>query len=192
MTATIPTTPYSNTYNETGSKRLIKSKVEKINTIDNQDKTRYINRKRNETMNIITAKNGNRLQHSVARDVVKHCIQKLMPRMRTLDINVVFKRIPKKENTVGTCLMQENNRDFEIEIEKKLSFDEMVKTLCDEMVHVKQYARNEMTDNAIKGVYRWRNRYIKENTSYSKLPWEREAYRKQRTLSKSYYNSTPN
>ena len=60
------------------------------------------------------------------------------------------------------------------------------------MVHVKQYARNEMTDNAIKGVYRWRNRYIKENTSYSKLPWEREAYRKQRTLSKSYYNSTPN
>ena len=35
MTATIPTTPYSNTYNETGSKRLIKSKVEKINTIDN-------------------------------------------------------------------------------------------------------------------------------------------------------------
>ena len=102
MTATIPTTPYSNTYNETGSKRLIKSKVEKINTIDNQDKTRYINRKRNETMNIITAKNGNRLQHSVARDVVKHCIQKLMPRMRTLDINVVFKRIPKKENTVGT------------------------------------------------------------------------------------------
>ena len=120
MTATIPTTPYSNNYDETGSKRLIKSKVEKINTIDNQDKTRYINRKRNETMNIITAKNGNRLQHSVARDVIKHCIQKLMPRMRTLDINVVFKRIPKKENTVGTCLMQENNRDFEIEIEKKV------------------------------------------------------------------------
>ena len=192
MSATIPTTPYSNTYDETGSKRLIKSKVEKINTIDNQDKTRYINRKRNETMNIITAKNGNRLQHSVARDVVKHCIQKLMPRMRTLDINVVFKRIPKKENTVGTCLMQENNRNFELEIEKKLSFDEMVKTLCHEMVHVKQYARNEMTDNAIKGVYRWRNRYIKENTSYSKLPWEREAYRKQKTLAKSYYNSTPN
>ena len=76
MTATIPTTPYSNNYDETGSKRLIKSKVEKINTIDNQDKTRYINRKRNETMNIITAKNGNRLQHSVARDVIKHCIQK--------------------------------------------------------------------------------------------------------------------
>ena len=69
-------------------------------------------------------------------------------------------------------------------IEKKLSFDEMVKTLCHEMVHVKQYARNEMTDNAIKGVYRWRNSYIKENTSYSKLPWEREAYRKQRTLAK--------
>ena len=143
-------------------------------------------------MNYISAKNGNRLRHSVAIDVVKHCISKLMPRMRTLDINVTFKRIPKIENTVGSCLMLENNRNFEIEIETKLSFDEMVKTICHEMVHVKQYARNEMTDNAFNGAYRWRDRYIKKDTSYSKLPWEREAYRKQKTLAKSYYNATPN
>ena len=140
-------------------------------------------------MNYISARNGNKVQNAVARSVAQHCIDKLMPRMRTLDISILFKKIPAQENTIGTCLMQDNNRTFEIEIQKGLSFDEIVKTVCHEMVHVKQYARNEMTDSAWKGKLRWRNRFIKKNTSYSKLPWEREAYRKQKTLSKSYYKS---
>ena len=140
-------------------------------------------------MNYISAKNGNKVQNAVARSVAQHCINKLMPRMRTLDISILFKKIPPQENTIGTCLMQDNNRTFEIEIQKGLSFDEIVKTVCHEMVHVKQYARNEMTDSTWKGKLRWRNRFIKKNTSYSKLPWEREAYRKQKTLSKSYYKS---
>ena len=140
-------------------------------------------------MNFISAKNGNRVQNTIARDVVRHCINQLMPRMKTLDISVIFKKIPEKENTIGTCLMLDNNRNFEIEIQKGLSFDEIVKTLCHEMVHVKQYARNEMTDSYWKGQMRWRNRFIDKNTRYSKLPWEREAYRKQNTLAKSYYNS---
>ena len=140
-------------------------------------------------MNYISARNGNKVQNAVARSVAQHCIDKLMPRMRTLDISILFKKIPPQENTIGTCLMQDNNRTFEIEIQKGLSFDEIVKTVCHEMVHVKQYARNEMTDSTWKGKLRWRNRFIKKNTSYSKLPWEREAYRKQKTLAKSYYKS---
>ena len=140
-------------------------------------------------MNYISAKNGNRVQNAVARSVAHHFIDKLMPIMRTLDISILFKKIPEKENTIGTCLMQDNNRTFEIEVQKGLTFDEIVKTVCHEMVHVKQYARNEMTDSFWKGKMRWRNRFIKKNTSYSKLPWEREAYRKQKTLSKSYYKS---
>ena len=46
-----------------------------------------------------------------------------------------------------------------------------------------------MTDSTWKGQLRWRNRFIDKNISYSKLPWEREAYRKQNTLAKSYYRS---
>ena len=120
-------------------------------------------------MNYISARNGNKVQNAVARSVAQHCINKLMPRMRTLDISILFKKIPPQENTIGTCLMQDNNRTFEIEIQKGLSFDEIVKTVCHEMVHVKQYARNEMTDSTWKGKLRWRNRFIKKNTSYSKL-----------------------
>ena len=42
------------------------------------------------------------------------------------------------------------------------------------MVHVKQYARNEMNDGIIKGRARWKNRYIPEDTNYWDLPWEKE------------------
>ena len=100
---------------------------------------------------------------------------------------IMSNKIPEKENTIGTCLMQDNNRSFEIEIQKGLSFDEIVKTLCHEMVHVKQYARNEMTDSYLKRQMRWRNRFIKKNTSYSKLPWEREAYYWEKRLYEKYF-----
>ena len=43
--------------------------------------------------------------------------------------------------------MQEDNRTFEIEINKDIGIKELVTTICHEMVHVKQYARNEMTWN---------------------------------------------
>ena len=115
-------------------------------------------------MNYISAKNGNRVQNAVARSVAHHCIDKLMPRMRTLDISILFKKIPEKEYTIGTCLMQDNNRTFEIEVQKGLTFDEIVKTVCHEMVHVKQYARNEMTDSFWKGKMRWRNRFPRYHT----------------------------
>ena len=101
-------------------------------------------------MNFISAKNGNRVQNTIARDVVRHCIKQLMPRMKTLDISVIFKKIPEKENTIGTCLMQDNNRSFEIEIQKGLSFDEIVKTLCHEMVHVKQWETGEWNGDGEK------------------------------------------
>ena len=73
-------------------------------------------------MNYISARNGNKVQNAVARSVAQHCINKLMPRMRTLDISILFKKIPEQENTIGTCLMQDNNRTFEIEIQKGLTF----------------------------------------------------------------------
>ena len=41
MSVTIPTTTYSNTYNKSGSKSLIKLKVEKINIIDKSPRIVY-------------------------------------------------------------------------------------------------------------------------------------------------------
>ena len=107
-------------------------------------------------------------------------IGQLLPRFRTLNITVNLVTI--KSDAIGFCMMQETNRDFEIELDKKLGIKEMVQALCHEMVHVKQYARNEMNDGIVKGRARWKTKYIKMDTNYWDLPWEKEAYRMEKKL----------
>ena len=41
------------------------------------------------------------------------------------------------------------------------------------MVHVKQFARNEMSAYGM----RWKTKTVSENTKYVDLPWEKEAYK---------------
>ena len=49
-----------------------------------------------------------------------------------------------------------------------------------QLIHVKQYARNEMTDDLVEnGCAVWRGRKVNPNTKYYDLPWEKEAYRLQ-------------
>ena len=130
------------------------------------------------TMNLVAAEGGNRFQRSIAEKVVGEMIDYLMPRLRTLDINVIIKKMPKNEDAIGWCNMLETNREFEIEVSKDLSLRDFVTTICHEMVHVKQYARNEMTDTGM----RWKSKRVPEKTKYYDLPWEKEAYRMQDKL----------
>ena len=103
-------------------------------------------KERKKTMNFVSAKGGKKHQRDIAITTVHQMIAELLPRFRTLDIEVVFRTFNKKENAVGFCGMTDNNRTFEIEIDSKMGINELVTTVCHEMVHVKQYARNEMTD----------------------------------------------
>ena len=79
-------------------------------------------------------------------------------------------------------MMEDNNRTFEIELHNKVGIKELVTNLCHEMVHLKQYARNEMNDGIVKGKARWKKQYIAEDTNYWDLPWEKEAYRMEKKL----------
>ena len=131
-------------------------------------------------MNFVEVNGGNKVQKEICHKVVAHMIKKLLPRFRTLDITVDLVKI--KSDAIGFCMMQETNRDFEIELDKKLGIKEMVQALCHEMVHVKQYARNEMNDGIVKGRARWKTKYIKMDTNYWDLPWEKAAYRMEKKL----------
>ena len=75
------------------------------------------------------------------------------------------------------------------DLRKKLGIKEMVQALCHEMVHVKQYARNEMNDGIVKGRARWKTKTIPENTNYWDLPWEKEAYRMEKKLANSVWEN---
>jgi hypothetical protein len=74
---------------------------------------------------------------------------------------------------MGYCLELDNNRQFEIELDRTLSQRKLLETLAHEMVHVKQYARRELhpvTDT-------WCGKtYNPDKVSYWDLPWEIEAH----------------
>ena len=124
-------------------------------------------------MNLIYTIGGNKKQRELVSDVAYFCIDKLMPRMKTLDVEIQINNL--KNNTAGYCMMADDNRTFELEVNKKLDIVEMITTVCHEMVHVKQYARNELGINENH-----------DGQNYFDLPYEKEAYKLQEVLLKEY------
>jgi hypothetical protein len=105
--------------------------------------------------------------------------------MSSLDIHVILKKL---RGVDGYCSMKdEEKRTFAIEADKTLKLRQLIMTLIHEMVHVKQFARNEMIDYPINGRHRWKTKTIPENTPYDKMPWEREAVRLQEKLTDEFW-----
>ena len=138
-------------------------------------------------MNLVAVEGGNKTQREICEKVVHYMIGQLMPRMRTLDIDVQLKNLTG--DAVGFCMMEENNRQFTIEADRKMGIKDLVTTICHEMIHVKQYVRKEMTDNLVEGGQAtWRGRKVNPNTKYYDLPWEKEAYRLQNKYANLVWN----
>lgn len=127
-------------------------------------------------MNYIEVIGGNKFLRDIAEKTVMRMIKEMMPRMRTLEIEVQIKKL--KGDVAGWCMMEDTNRQFTLEISNELTLRDFITTVCHEMVHVKQYARNEMNGDGI----RWKKGKVKEGTGYYDLPWEKEAYRLQDKL----------
>ena len=131
-------------------------------------------------MNLVEVTGGKKYQRDIAQKVVYAMIDTLMPRMRTLDIEVKIRKI--SGDAVGYCMQEDTNRMFTIDVQKDLSLRDFITTICHEMVHVKQYARNEMDCYGRK----WKTKVISDKVGYYDLPWEKEAYELQEVLCKSY------
>ena len=133
--------------------------------------------------NFVEVTGGNKFQRDIAHKTIAFMIKKLMPRMRTLDINLEICDI--KSDAVGFAMMTDDTRTFELEVDKKIKLNDFVTTLCHEMIHVKQYARKE-----INGVdLCWKGRNVPEGTDYWNLPWEKEAYRLQKKYADEIWES---
>ena len=130
-------------------------------------------------MNIITVEGSNKKWRLLAEEGVSFCIQKLMSRMRTLDIEVVLTNV---NDAYGYC-HSISNREFEIEIDKKLKENDFISTVAHEMVHVWQYATKQLTQKGCREFWKGKD-YTK--TSYSKQPWERQALRMEKQLLKEF------
>ena len=126
-------------------------------------------------MNYINVIGSTKKKRALAESAVTFCISELMPRMKTLDIELFLKNI-KAEKIVGWCYEGDDNRDFYIGIEKTLDDEELVETVCHEMVHVWQAATRKMKDLPFGGIMYMGKVYDDDTTAYNDKPWEIEAY----------------
>ena len=112
---------------------------------------------------------GSKSQKTHVSKMVEFCVKTLMPKMN-LDITV---KLCNPTGAMGYCLEEDNNRTFELEIDKTQSLRGLLETVAHEMVHVKQYARRELHPS--KEVWMGKT-YNPKKTSYWDLPWEIEAH----------------
>jgi hypothetical protein len=87
----------------------------------------------------------------------------------------------KDDDTRGTtqCIEVQGDkaRTFKICIDPDLSRKNQLQTLAHELVHVKQYAKGELSWKEVNNRIRWNNQLIDESTTnYFDLPWEIEAF----------------
>ena len=110
--------------------------------------------------------------------MMRFCHAKLMPRMQTLMITVDVKSFGS-DDSCGYCLpidSGKNPRTFDIELNKSMKLRPLLETVAHEMVHVKQYARNELVENAGAGKHLWKGAWISNKVDYYDLPWVIEAH----------------
>ena len=129
---------------------------------------------------------GSKHQREIVYKVIEWTIKRLkLVRMSSLYIYVVLKKL---RGVDGYCSMEDDTRRmFTIEIHKNLKLRQLIMTLIHEMVHVKQFARNEMDDFRVNGRYRWKSGSVPKNVTYYDMPWEKEAIRLQEKLTDKFW-----
>jgi len=112
-------------------------------------------------------KGGTKAQRELTENVAMFAIKNLFPKIRKYFILI---RLDKFNN----CF-EYDERDYVINIDKKQNYDDFVTAIFHELVHVKQYLKNEMD-----------NYTFRTTTDYYMLPQEQEAYSLQEELLKQW------
>lgn len=125
-------------------------------------------------MNLISVEGSTKAKRDLAYELVDFAISKLMPRMKTLDIDIQYTKL---DDAQGYC-MAEDKRVFYIEIDPRQTGDDLKTCIFHEMVHVAQYAQGRLHVDE-KANYTTADEYLS-------LWYEKEAYSMQETLLKMY------
>lgn len=110
--------------------------------------------------------------------------EKLMSKRMLLGIDLKIIFVPKLEahyNIVGDCCWEDDNirpREFVIRLDADMGKRKMLISLAHEMVHIKQYAKNEMRDMMrCSSSIKWHRETVNtDDVNYWDLPWEIEAH----------------
>lgn len=98
----------------------------------------------------------------------------------TLDTDLILEFKVLKNFQYGFCDYDED--EVIITLSKKLSVDDLIRTLFHELVHVKQYTEGRLQHGKL-----WCG--IKVDADYDNLPWEIEAFKMEQIMVDSYLES---
>ena len=102
-----------------------------------------------------------------------------------IEITINFNKIKGDDDNLGLCEAYGTNyryRRFNVHLYRRMSQKRLLTILAHEIVHVKQYAHDELRDISSKPDYlKWYGKAHRQVDSpwksYAKLPWEKEALR---------------
>lgn len=119
------------------------------------------------------------LKYRIEHAVLDYAKQLKIDRLKTWITIRVHNVAVFPDNTEGLC-ESINNREFVIDL---ALYSSWMSTLAHEMVHVKQFARNELNPN----MSTWKKkRVIVDDIPYYERPWEKEAFDLQYEMLKKY------
>ena len=141
-------------------------------------------------MNEIYIENGPKKYRDLTERVIAFCLKKMLPRHRTINIWVEF----EKMSDWGNCHEGEDDHDIYISLNRKMlrskKTDDLIDTICHEMIHCKQIVRRELIDQFDPYRHKWLCRDGKyrayDGLPYESKPWEVEAYRDSWKLAKEF------
>ena len=114
---------------------------------------------------------GKKSQRELVEDITSWYINTKLPRYKNLNIEIDLENI---NDAQGFCT-EIDNREFHIQIDKRLQGDDFVTCLFHELTHVEQHLRNKF------GI-----REDSDKIHYFDRPYEIDAYAKQEQLLEEY------
>tara|TARA_A200000159_G_scaffold103594_1_gene96291 strand:+ start:3214 stop:3651 length:438 start_codon:yes stop_codon:yes gene_type:complete len=141
-------------------------------------------------MKYVEVKGGQKHQREMIQKLAEWTLQELLPRHRKVEVTIRLKDLTK-EGVEGWC-MEEDDRYFLVDVEKKQTLRDIVTTVVHELIHVKQYVKREMVDfydvKTQSRKIRWKTSVYGYGTAYARQPWEKEAFKLQEVYADRAWN----
>ena len=119
-------------------------------------------------------------------------LSRLLPKQKNILIRIFFSdSLHEDHDMIGSCLVDDHpsnrrHKKFTIHLDTSLNFIQMLVTLAHELIHVKQYATMQLSydyKNSENTIWN-KNVYGPEAFSYKECPWEIEAKKFEKILSR--------
>ena len=93
-------------------------------------------------MHDIYIEGGTKRQRDIADKVISFCIQRLMPKARSLNVELT---LTKDMTDLGGCWLLDNHRSFGVEVNTISKTKDFIISLIHEMVHAKPVSYTHLT-----------------------------------------------